>query len=124
MEIIITKDFLRANPVSVVFVFGDNHSRTGLGGAAQFRHFHNTYGFITKKLPRNNNGAFYEPEEYERVFLVERAKLETEMIKYPNKKFLLSKIGSGLANRFHIFEEVIEPGLDCLRHYDNLIFLW
>jgi len=45
---IITAQYLKENP-DHIFVFGDNTVRKGFGGAAKFRDFPNTYGFVTLK---------------------------------------------------------------------------
>jgi len=120
---IITKEYLNNNP-NYIFVFGDNTLRKGKGGAAKLRDEPNSYGFITKKYPNNQNNSFYKPEEYQYVFDIEFEKLKDLIIKNPNKKFLISKLGAGLANRYHIFEEIIEPQLQKLKKYLNVSFLY
>jgi len=108
-----------------VFVFGDNNKRVGCGGAAKLRGEPNTYGFITKKAPDHNDGSYYHPEEYEGVFVREYVKLHNEIKTHPEKKYLISKLGAGLANRYHIFEKIIEPNLKSgLEHLPNVEFLW
>lgn len=120
----ITEEFLRRNP-NVVFVYGDNLIRKGKGGAAKLRDEPNTYGFITKKYPNNNPESFYKPDEYRKVFEVELAKLLKEIELNPNRVYLISKIGAGLANQYGIYDKVIVPGLAELkeRGYKNVIFL-
>jgi len=120
---IITKEYLNNNP-NYIFVFGDNTLRKGKGGAAKLRDEPNSYGFITKKYPNNQNNSFYKPEEYQYVFDIEFEKLKDLIIKNPNKKFLISKLGAGLANKYHIFEEIIEPQLQKLKKYLNVSFLY
>ena len=122
--IMIDKDYLRKHPNSV-FVFGDNLIRKGKGGAAILRDEPNTYGFITKKFPNNRDESFYRPEEYRPVFIRELANLHKEISANPNKVYLISKLGAGLANRYHIWEEVIEPDLQrMLGIFPNVLFLW
>lgn len=106
----VTKEFLRANP-NVVFVFGDNLLRYGKGGAAKLRDEPNTYGFITKKAPNNKDESFYRLEEYRTVFSDEMVKLFTEIQSNRDKIYLISKIGSGLANKYNIYGDLIEPTL-------------
>lgn len=118
----ITKEFLRENS-NVVFVFGDNDLRYGKGGAAVLRDEPNTYGFVTKKEPNNKDSSFYRPEEYWPVFIREMNGLHREILSRPDKIFLLSRIGSGLANRYGIYEKVIVPGLEVLRSLKNVVFL-
>lgn len=119
----ITLDYLQTHPKSI-FVFGDNLKRYGYRGGAQFRREPNTYGFITKKEPTNRDAAFYKPEEYHTVFKDELARLNYTISITPDKTWLISKIGSGLANKYKIWEYIIKPGLEPLRKYKNVIFLW
>ena len=121
---IITAKFLRDNPNSV-FVFGDNMIHQGHGGAAMLRDCPNAYGFITKKFPTNEDSAFYETLEYLPVYATEVEKLKTHIRSHPNKTFLISKLGAGLANKYNIFEEIIEPTLKTeLKNFANVSFLW
>lgn len=110
---IITEQYLLSHPTEV-FVFGDNLLRKGLGGAAKLRHLPNTYGFITKKCPNNDDSSFYKPDEYRDIFLSEIVKLRVEIIQNPDKIYLISKLGAGLANRYLIWEGMIEPWLKVL----------
>ncbi|MFW9843251.1 MAG: hypothetical protein ACFFEV_01615 [Candidatus Thorarchaeota archaeon] len=117
-------EFLRRNP-DCVFVFGDNLERRGKGGAAAVRDEANTYGFITKKQPLNIGSAFYHPKEYWDVYRKEIQKLVAEVLDNPDKCYLISKLGAGLANRFNIFEEIIEVNLKKdLQDFHNVSFLW
>ena len=118
----ITKRYLKNNP-NHIFVFGDNLIRKGKGGAAKLRDEPNTYGFITKKYPNNNIESFFKPDEYKYIFANELRKLEFKIKNNPNKVFLISKLGSGLANRFNIYEEIIEDGLKNLLKYENVEFI-
>jgi len=121
---LITKEYLRKNP-NTIFVYGDNRLRKGFAGAAMFRSEPNTYGFITKKYPNNNDDSFYKPEEYRKVFEKELSKLEFEIRKSPNTLWLISQLGSGLANKFNIWEEVIKKELSKIsdRHHNvRLLF--
>lgn len=120
---IVTKEYLKAHP-NEIFVFGDNLLRRGYGGAAKVRDCKNTYGFITKKAPNNLDSAFYKPEEYRPVFINELILLISSIDNNYNKTFLISPIGSGLANRYHIWEEVIKDGLEVLIDFPNVKFLY
>lgn len=119
----ITKTYLKNNPRHI-FVFGDNYLRYGKGGAATLRDEINTYGFITKKEPNNNDSSFYRPDEYKSIFDTELKKLKRVIEKNPNNLFLISKLGGGLASKYNIFEQVIKPGLDELKIYNNVKFLF
>ena len=124
METIITKEYLREHP-NHIFVFGDNLSRQGKGGAAALRDEPNIYGFITKIAPDNFDGSFYRPNLYRSIFVVEVRNLIQEIYRNPNKIYLISKLGSGLANKYNIWEEIIESGLKILENYKpQVIFLW
>jgi len=94
-----------------VFVFGDNLDRFGFGGAAILRYEPNTYGFITKKHPDNEDGSFYTVEEYKDVFEEELELLKKEITEHPEKLYLITKLGAGLANKYKIWENVIQERL-------------
>jgi hypothetical protein len=139
-EIIITAEYLRSHP-NEIFVFGDNNLRKGKGGAAFLRDEKNVYGFITKKYPSNDDDSFYRPDEYENIYWEEIQKLRNHILIFNGrfmvdkneniidtkeiyKIFLISKLGAGRANRYHIFEEVIEPNIKKDLDYENVKFLW
>ena len=123
-DIIINREFLRANN-SCVFVFGDNLARKGRGGAALLRDEPNTYGFITKKYPDNNDVSFYTIEEYVPLFNYEMSELDLEIRNNRDKVFLLTRLGSGLANKYKIFETIIWPKLKMLKEiHPNVLELW
>jgi len=118
----VTAEFLRENP-NVVFVFGDNLIRKGKGGAAALRDEPNTYGFITKKEPNNKDSSFYHPNEYWPVFIGELSNLHQEILLHPDKTYLISRLGAGLANRYGIYERVIKHSLDVFRGLKNIIVM-
>jgi hypothetical protein len=123
-NIIITESFLDENPDSY-FIFGDNLTRQGMGGAAKLRLHPHAIGFITKKYPDNNDNSFYKPEEYSPVFFEELDKLKKLIEKRPDKKFYISQLGGGLANKFYIWEKLIRHNLvKRLEDFDNVIFCW
>lgn len=123
-NIIITQEFLDSNPDSY-FVFGDNLERWGHGGAAKLRDHPHAIGFITKKFPDNKDGSFYKPEEYSPVFFEELKKLEKVISKRADKKFYISQLGGGLANKFRIWESLIRDNLvRSLEKYKNVVFCW
>ena len=123
-HLIVTRDYLREHP-ECVFVFGDNKLRVGKGGAAELRDEPNTYGFITKKAPTHNDKDYYRLSEYKPVFKEELLKLIFQVKENPEKTFLVSRLGAGLANRYHIFEEVIEKELlASLALYENVEILF
>ena len=104
----ITAEYLKTHP-NEIFVFGDNTIRKGYGGAAKLRDHPNTFGFITKKYPNNQDASFFRPDEYLPIFNSELERLMSEVNLHLDKVFLITPIGSGLANRYNIFEQIIEP---------------
>ena len=119
----ITAEYLRAHP-EVVFVFGDNFQRRGKKGAAILRDEPNAYGFVTKRAPNYNDESFFRPADYLAVFWAEMAKLVKEVGDHPARTYLVSKLGAGLANRYRIYEEVIQPVLVSLKNqYPNVVLL-
>jgi hypothetical protein len=119
----ITAKYLIDNPTHI-FVFGDNSLHRGTKGAAALRYHSNSYGFITKKYPSYKDDAYYKPKEYELIFKRELDKL-IDIIKHsPNNLFLISMLGAGLANKYHIFEKVIEPQIKDKLDFQNVKFLW
>ena len=119
----ITKKYLRKN-IKHIFVFGDNELRIGKGGAAFLRNEPNTYGFITKKQPSTNKEAYYTVKEYQKVFNKELGKLIIEINNNPKQTYLISKLGSGLANKYFIWENIIKKELLTLIEYKNVQLLW
>lgn len=121
---IICKNYLQKNP-NEIFVFGDNLLRKGLGGAASLRYEPNVYGFITKKYPSNNVDAFYATTEYITIYKKEISNLIKQIKNNPDKIFLISRLGAGLANKFGIFEQIIELNIrNDLAQFQNIEFLW
>lgn len=120
----ITEQYLDDNP-NIIFVFGDNLERRGSGGAARLRNHRNIYGFITKKAPTWNLNDYYTPEDYKERFFLECDKLKKEAKKNKDKTYLVSKVGAGLANKFKIWEKIIEPKMkDFFADATNVVFLW
>jgi hypothetical protein len=123
-EVKITWQFLDQNP-ETYFVFGDNLQKSGKEGACVLRDHPRSIGFITKKFPDNLDGSFYRPEEYVPVFFEELEKLRKKVESEPNKVFYISRIGSSLANKFHIWEKLIQPFLThTFKKHSNVIFCW
>lgn len=123
-EIFVDHVFLNRSQ-DCIFVFGDNNERCGYGGAAKLRDFKNTYGFITKKKASCRQSDFYTKLQYYRVYAKELRKLIQTIINTPNKTFLISKLGGGIANEFGIFESIIEPSLhEHLKDLPNVVMLW
>ena len=121
---IMTEEFLNDSK-RAIFVFGDNTLRQGYGGAAALRDHPQTYGFITKKYPDNQDVSFYRPNEYSSIFFDELVKLREYVKDEPFKTFYISQLGAGLANKYYIWENIIKQGLEKnLQQYPNVVFLW
>lgn len=121
---IITGKYLKDNP-NHIFVYGDNSIRKGNKGAASLRNFSNTYGFVTKRFPCSDSSCFYKPEEYEHIFKKEIKKLKEFISNNPDKMFLISKLGGGLANKYKIWEKIISPNIKKeLEEFENIILLY
>jgi len=104
----VTEEILREHP-NWIFVYGDNLLHKGTGGAAALRHLPNTYGFVTKKQPRREDRDPFKVDEYWPIFNLEVRKFEKFVKNSPDDTvFLVSKIGSGLADRYDIWEHVIQ----------------
>lgn len=121
--IYITEDYLKYNP-NHIFVYGDNTLHYGTAGAAKLRYMPNTYGFITKIKPDNKDDSFYRPSDYRKVYIDELNKLIGEILAHQDKTYLISKLGSGLANKYGIFESIIEPDIKNSLNQENVKFLW
>jgi len=68
---------LELNP-DLIYCFGDNDDRAGLGGqAAEMRGEHNALGIRTKKHPKNLETAYYTDAEYDECV----AKIEEDFAK-------------------------------------------
>ena len=123
-NILITHELLDSEPNSYV-IFGDNLIHRGFGGAAKLRDHPHAIGFITKKYPDNKDESFYRPEEYSPVFFEELEKLKKLVKSKPDKKFYITQIGGGLANKFYIWEKLVRHNLvRVLEPYDNVVFCW
>lgn len=120
---IVSTRYLRENP-DHIFVFGDNTIHKGKKGAARHRDEPNSIGFVTKKFPSYDKDAYYKPREYKHVFDKELSKLMNHIESNPKLTFLISRLGSGLANKHKIWEKVICEGLEVLRKYPNVKFLY
>lgn len=120
----ITREFLDRNS-NAYFVFGDNITRTGYGGAASLRDHPHSIGFITKKYPDNIYSSFYRPDEYASVFIEELLKLKIIIEKRPEKTFYISQLGAGLANKYNIWEIIIKNKLiSTFKDFKNVVFCW
>lgn len=121
---VITEEFLNNNP-EYIFVFGDNTQRQGLGGAAALRHHRQAVGFITKKTPGGEDKDYFTPENYIEVYLREISHLRKRIKDNKDKTYIITPLGAGLANRFKIFEQIIEPTIkSLLSDLNNVEYTW
>ena len=65
----------------------------------------------------------YYPEEYRPVFQQEMQRLLQHIEDHPDKIYLISKLGSGLANSHFIFQEVIQEPLQELSRNHQRVYL-
>jgi hypothetical protein len=120
----VTQHFLDSNS-NAYFIFGDNVERRGYWGTSKLRDHPHALGFIIKKFPDNRDTSFYHVEEYLEVFFEELQKLVRIVKSRADKTFYISKLGDGLANRYQIYEFLIEPNLiQHLKDFDNVVFCW
>ena len=62
---VITRDYVKNNP-NMVFIFGDNDERDGMGGqAGEMRGERNAIGIPTKKKPNTTDDSYYTDSEFE-----------------------------------------------------------
>jgi len=107
------------------FVYGDNESRQGTAGAAALRHHPRAIGLITKRAPGTKPSECFKPEEYIKPFFQQLKQLEDIIKNAPHQKFYISKVGSGAANKYYIWQLLIKPNLVvALQEYDNVVFCW
>jgi len=123
-NITVTEEFLNKDPAAY-FVFGDNAKRQGLAGAAKLRNHPRAIGFVTKKEPNGNAKSCFTPEEYAKPFFDQLEQLSKHVANNPQSKFYVSKLGSGYANRYYIWERLIHHNLvGELEKFDNVVFCW
>lgn len=123
-KIKVTEELLTQNP-EAYFVYGDNESRQGVDGAAALRTNPRAIGFITKRPPGTKPSACFKPDEYIKPFFQQLKQLHDIIKNAPHQKFYVSKIGSGAANKYYIWELIIRHNLvETLGEFDNVIFCW
>lgn len=97
---IIKRGKVRQNP-DVLYLFGDNMVRKGLGGQAkELRGEPNTVGIITKKYPTNKENSFFRDDDFKlfRDLLIEDMEIVISKIQSGiYKAIVIPKIGVGLA---------------------------
>lgn len=120
----ITQEFLDNNP-NAYFVFGDNLERSGYEGDSELRDHPHSIGFITKKFADNKDESIYKSEEYSPVFFEELKKLKIIIEKRPDKLFYVSRLSSGEANKYYIWQKLIRHNLvRALESCNNVVFCW
>ena len=98
---IITRDKVKENP-EVLYLFGDNLLRKGLGGQAkEMRGEDNTLGIISKKYPSNSLSSFYTDDDFYtwlEVFSSDIKNLAEKINSGKYKALVIPPIGVGLAD--------------------------
>ena len=98
---VITRDKIKENP-DVLYLFGDNLLRKGLGGQAkEMRGEPNTLGIVSKKYPSNDISSFYTDEDFYpwlEVFSSDIRSLAEKINSGQYKALVIPPIGVGLAD--------------------------
>ena len=98
---IITRDKIKQNP-EVLYLFGDNIIRRGLGGQAkEMRGEDNTLGIISKKYPSNTSESFFYDEDFYlwlEHFSADIKNLAEKINSGKYKALVIPQIGVGLAD--------------------------
>ena len=98
---IITRDKVKENP-DVLYLFGDNIVRQGLGGQAkEMRGEPNTLGIVSKKYPSNSSSSFYTDEDFYtwlEVFSSDIKNLAESVNSGKYRAIVIPQIGVGLAD--------------------------
>ena len=98
---IITRDKVKENP-DVLYLFGDNTVRQGLGGQAkEMRGEPNTLGIVSKKYPSNSSSSFYTDEDFYswlEVFSSDIKNLAESVNSGKYRAIVIPQIGVGLAD--------------------------
>lgn len=107
VKILVCEDYynedLVLNNKNYLFVFGDNTKKIGLGGQAIIRNCGNTFGFITKLKPTNDEKAFLNDEMFDVYINYIDKTIETlkYILSFNNNYtalvFPLTGLGNGLA---------------------------
>ena len=92
-----TSDYLRKHP-DIIFVFGDNLSRTGNGGQAIIRNEPNAIGLVSKRTPDHSPTAYMTgtPTDYDAVN-ADLSRIEELAFSGKQLVFPAAGIGTGLA---------------------------
>lgn len=97
---IITREEVQKNP-NVIYLFGDNDARTGLGGQAkEMRGEPNSFGISTKKRPSNDDNAFKSDTELEQNKTIITQDIEKVLAAWRTGEYravVIPPIGTGLA---------------------------
>lgn len=100
-EKIIKRQKLKQNP-DVLYLFGDNLLRKGLGGQAkEMRGEENAIGILSKKYPSNQESSFYKDSDFDSWLLefnsdIEKVDFALKSGKY--RALVIPQIGVGLAD--------------------------
>ena len=123
-KITVTEKLLNSDP-NAFFVFGDDLKKQNVEGSASLRTHPRAIGFVTKKAPKNNQGAFFSCEEYAKVFFKMLRQLTDHIEKNPARKFYISQLGADEANKYRIWDLIVKHNLEeALEQYDNVVLCW
>lgn len=96
----ITRGKIKENP-DVLYLFGDNLIRKGLGGQAkEMRGEPNTVGIVTKKYPSNEENSFFTDLDYKMFrdqLALDLGEVRMRINSGEYKALVIPQIGGGLA---------------------------
>jgi len=119
-----TIEDIKNNP-NKIFVFGDNNTRTGMGGQAIIRGLKNTAGIRTKRAPNNKSSSFYrdsELDENKKNILEDVMSIKNHMLFGYTIVLSENGYGTGLARLKETAPKTFEYLCQLLRdnfHFDN-----
>lgn len=98
---VIKRDKIKEN-IDVLYLFGDNVLRKGLGGQAkEMRGEPNTLGIVSKKYPSNEASSFFRDEDFYywlEIFSKDIENLAKEVNTGRYRALVIPQIGIGLAD--------------------------
>ena len=114
---------LRTNP-DVLYVFGDNMKRIGLGGqAGEMRGEPNAVGVATKWIPSMNKSAFFDDADYDKISKVINKDFEPLFKAALNRKTIIlpaDGLGTGLSEmptRCPKLYQLVRNNIEILKQY-------
>lgn len=120
----VTTELLNEEP-SAYFIFGDNAALQGNLGGSALRFHPRAIGFVTKKPPGTKPSECFHVDEYTKPFFEQIKQLSNIIKGNPDKKYYISRLGGGAANKYNIWQLLIKHNLE--QEYEecgNVVFCW